>query len=66
MYIGASLQLVPGLREEANHDHAAILDALERRDTGAAVEAILHHLTVSIGALEPSLGDPERTAGDGG
>ncbi len=63
MYIGASLQLAPGLREEANRDHAAILEALERRDTEAAVEAILRHLTVSIGALEPSLGDEDSSDG---
>jgi DNA-binding GntR family transcriptional regulator len=51
MYIGASLQQNPGLREEANHDHAEILDALERRDTEAAVKALEDHLLTSINAF---------------
>ena len=55
MYIGASLQHKPGLREEANHGHAEILDALERRDTEAAVKALEDHLRTSLDAygLDP-------------
>jgi DNA-binding GntR family transcriptional regulator len=52
MYIGASLHDVPSLRTEANEQHARILDALERRDTEAAVEAITEHLGVALKAFE--------------
>jgi DNA-binding GntR family transcriptional regulator len=52
MYIGASLTHQPGLREEANRDHAVILDALERRDTEAAVNALSEHLQTSLDAFE--------------
>lgn len=51
MYIGASLQQQPGLREEANHDHAEILAALETRDIEAAVKALEDHLLSSINAF---------------
>jgi DNA-binding GntR family transcriptional regulator len=51
MYIGASLQQQPGLRESANHDHAEILDALERRHTEDAVKALENHLLTSINAF---------------
>ncbi len=53
MYIGASLQHRPELREEANHGHAEILDALERRDVEAAVAAVSDHLRTSIDAYVP-------------
>lgn len=52
MYIGAALKNVSGLRESAIHDHSAILDALETRDTEAAVAAITDHLTLPIKAVE--------------
>jgi DNA-binding GntR family transcriptional regulator len=52
MYIGASLKHRPGLRDEANHGHAAILDALENRDVEAAVKALDEHLRTSITAFE--------------
>ncbi len=52
MYIGANLQHHPSLRDGANEDHAAILDALERRDVEAAVKAIEKHLRTSIVAFE--------------
>ena len=52
MYIGASLHSQPSLRDEANEDHAVILDALERRDVEAAVEAVERHLRTSIVAYE--------------
>jgi DNA-binding GntR family transcriptional regulator len=52
MYIGASLQHQPSLRDGANEDHAAILDALERRDVEAAVKAVEEHLRTSIVAFE--------------
>jgi DNA-binding GntR family transcriptional regulator len=61
MYIGASIKHVPGLRESANRDHAAILDALEKRDVEAAVDAVLEHLQVAIRAFEqrtPAGGSP--------
>lgn len=56
MYIGASLKDVPSLRSDAVHDHAAILDALERGDADAAAEAVVAHLGLAIKAFE------ERTA----
>ncbi len=52
MYIGASLKHVDGLRQQANEDHALILDALERRDTEAVVSAITKHLAVSLRAFD--------------
>ena len=52
MYIGASLKHKSGLRDEANHGHAEILDALERRDVEAAVKALDEHLRTSITAYE--------------
>jgi DNA-binding GntR family transcriptional regulator len=52
MYIGASLKEVPNLREEANHDHSEILDALVRRDIDAAIAAVLDHLNLSMRALD--------------
>lgn len=57
MYIGASLKDKPSLREEANHDHAEILEALERRDTEAAVAALTEHLRTSIDAFDETHGD---------
>lgn len=54
-YIGASLELTPGLRDEANHDHGVILDALERRDVEAAVAAVEQHLTMPLRALDSRL-----------
>lgn len=52
MYIGASLKEVPGLREDAIHDHGEILDALERRDGDAAAEAVVRHLGLAVKAFE--------------
>lgn len=52
MYIGAFLQHKPELRDEANHDHAAILEALENRDAEAAVKALEGHLRTSIDAYD--------------
>ena len=52
MYVGAAVKHVSGLREDANRDHGAILDALEARDADAAVAVIDHHLTLPIKALE--------------
>jgi DNA-binding GntR family transcriptional regulator len=52
MYIGASLKHKTGLRDEANHGHADILDALENRDTEAAVKALDEHLKTSVNAFE--------------
>lgn len=51
MYIGAAVKQVEGLREDANRDHGAILEALAARDVEAAVAAIDHHLTLPIKAL---------------
>jgi DNA-binding GntR family transcriptional regulator len=60
MYIGSSLKDVPSLRSDAIHDHAAILDALERRDADAAIAATLNHLELAIRAYETrtSQGNP--------
>ena len=55
MYIGASLQQRPELRDEANRDHAAILEALENRDAEAAVAALGGHLRTSIDAYESQI-----------
>jgi DNA-binding GntR family transcriptional regulator len=52
MYIGASLNEVPGLREEANHGHSAIVEALANGDVEAATAAVLEHLNLSMKALE--------------
>ncbi|MDP9145088.1 MAG: GntR family transcriptional regulator [Actinomycetota bacterium] len=52
MYIGASLKHKTGLRDEANHGHAEILEALENRDAEAAVKALDEHLLTSIHAFE--------------
>ena len=51
MYIGASLKEVPMMREEANHDHSEILDALAANDLEAATAAVLDHLDLSMRAL---------------
>jgi DNA-binding GntR family transcriptional regulator len=53
MYIGASLKHRPSLREDANKGHGEILEALERRDTEAAVKALTEHLRMSIDTLDP-------------
>lgn len=52
MYIGASLKDKPSLRDEANHDHADILAALESRDADAAVAALTEHLRTAIDAFD--------------
>jgi DNA-binding GntR family transcriptional regulator len=52
MYIGSALKDRPELREEANHGHADILDALESRDVEAAVKALDEHLLTSINAYD--------------
>ncbi|HET8738419.1 MAG TPA: GntR family transcriptional regulator [Acidimicrobiia bacterium] len=56
MYIGSFLQQEPALRDEANHDHARILDALEKRDVEAAVAAVEDHLRTSIDAFDRNQG----------
>lgn len=52
MYIGASLKEVPGLRDDAIHDHGEILEALERRDGDAAAAAVVRHLGLAVKAFE--------------
>lgn len=52
MYIGAGLKHKPELRADANRGHAAILDALEKRDVEAAIEALDEHLRTSIDAFD--------------
>ena len=52
MYIGASLKDKPSLRDEANHDHADILAALESRDADAAVAALTEHLRTAIDTFD--------------
>lgn len=56
MYIGSFLQQEPALRDDANHDHARILDALEKRDVEAAVAAVEDHLRTSIDAFDRNQG----------
>jgi DNA-binding GntR family transcriptional regulator len=51
MYVSASLLHHPSLRQQANQEHAAILDALERRDADAAVATITEHLETSRNAI---------------
>lgn len=58
MYIGASLNEVPGLREDAIADHGEFLEALERGDVEAAVEVAVRHLGLALRAFE------SRTTGD--
>lgn len=61
MYIGASLKEVPGLREDAVSDHAEILEAVERRDADAAVDAVIRHLGLAVRAFETKgTGDDRR------
>lgn len=48
MYIGASVQHDPEVRDRANHDHAEILAALEAHDEEAAVSALTKHLATSL------------------
>jgi DNA-binding GntR family transcriptional regulator len=48
MYIGSALSRNAALADEANTDHAAIIDAIASRDPDAAVEATLRHLTLSV------------------
>lgn len=50
MYIGASLKTVPGLRDQAIHDHGDIIAAIENRDVEAAVAALEHHLRLPLKA----------------
>lgn len=64
MYIGASLHDVPSLREEANTQHGKILEALERRDADAAVEAIVEHLGVAVKAFEARNAHRKSSAGE--
>lgn len=52
MYIGAALETNPGLRDAAVHDHGEILEAVERRDVEAAIEAIKRHLELPLKALQ--------------
>lgn len=48
MYIGASLHSDPSHRETANRGHAEILEALENKDTEAAVAALTDHLRSTV------------------
>lgn len=56
MTVGASLNSVPGLRDEAIRDHDRILTALENDDIDGAAAAIEEHLTLSLRAMNI---DPE-------
>jgi DNA-binding GntR family transcriptional regulator len=51
MYIGASLKEVPGLRDDANRDHAEILEALARHDVETAVSSVVNHLQLAMRAM---------------
>jgi DNA-binding GntR family transcriptional regulator len=47
MAVSANLDRLPAVREQANSEHAMLLDAIRRRDLDAAVSVILHHATLS-------------------
>lgn len=46
MAVSAKLNRLPNVREQANSEHAMLLDAIRRRDLDAAVSVILHHTTL--------------------
>ncbi len=52
MYVSAASQQAPDLRDRANSDHAAILDALEAHDSDQAVERISEHLNIPRSVLQ--------------
>jgi DNA-binding GntR family transcriptional regulator len=51
MHIGAAVANDPSARDRANQEHGEILEALERRDAEAAIEALRHHLRHSLEAV---------------
>jgi len=51
MYVSSSLLHHPSLRQQANAEHAHILDALAKRDADAAVAMITEHLETSRSAI---------------
>ena len=48
MAVSAKLHRLPAVREQANSEHARLLDAIRRRDLDVAVDVILHHVTLSL------------------
>jgi DNA-binding GntR family transcriptional regulator len=61
MYIGASLNEVPGLREDAVADHGEFLEALEAGDVEAAVAVAVRHLGLAVRAFESRNAPKEET-----
>ena len=51
MYVSAASMQKPALRERANKDHAAILDALEAHDVEKAAEHIAAHMNIPRSVL---------------
>jgi DNA-binding GntR family transcriptional regulator len=52
VYLSATWQTLPDLRERAGHDHGEIIEALRARDTDAAVEHIRRHLSIPRSVLQ--------------
>jgi DNA-binding GntR family transcriptional regulator len=52
VYLSATWQTVPDLRERAGHDHSAIVDALRARDAEAAIDHITRHLSIPRSVLK--------------
>jgi DNA-binding GntR family transcriptional regulator len=48
MAVSAKLHRLPAVREQANSEHAQLLDAIRRRDLDDAVGVILHHVTLAL------------------
>ena len=56
---------IPGRSEEAKREHAAILDAIERRDADAAEQAMRNHMHKALaGRLKLPDADPTSTSWD--
>lgn len=52
VYVSATWETIPDLRQRAGHDHAQILDALRAGDEAAAVEHIQRHLDIPRSVLD--------------
>ncbi len=55
MYVSMALKAQPVAREQANHDHERIVEALRNHDKQAAAEAITEHLEIPRSVLEAGL-----------
>lgn len=53
MFIGPTLTQHPEILVELNRHHTEFIDALAAKDADAAVDAILHHLTLAVEVMNP-------------